>query len=315
MAALERRRAATAVLRRHDRCRLRGVARRSSGSICGHQPAAAGGSRGARRDRSNSVRPFPGYTEIAMRETTAKSQYHGLAGQLSSRGWPSRVGDASITPSAGTTRTPPTTTRGVDDPQNPLDKDAEFAAARHGPHPYLHRVLRLRAAIRSRSDTRLAEAACWGDGRSPGSPGSNQARRRDCGSPTAITTARVFLERCGPIKWAMRRLAIRPACSGSTRRRSSHRLQVSTATRPSRHSVCPAVTNGTSPSPRTSRLGGTTRLQLRADLINAFNQTQFLDVNTCCFGTTTCDVPAPDSARSRARMPPREIQLGVRFNW
>src|SRR5262249_40372296 len=36
--------------------------------------------------------------------------------------------------------------------------------------------------------------------------------------------------------------------------------------------------------------GGTARLQFRADLINAFNQTQFLDVNMGdCWGTPTCD--------------------------
>ena len=33
---------------------------------------------------ANLVRPFPGYQYILMRETTAKSRYHGLADQLSS---------------------------------------------------------------------------------------------------------------------------------------------------------------------------------------------------------------------------------------
>jgi len=61
-------------------------------------------------------------------------------------------------------------------------------------------------------------------------------------------------------------------------------------------------------------LGGTTRLQLRADLVNAFNQTQFLDVNTTCFGTTTCDTGAGFGQVTTTR-PPREIQLGVRVNW
>ena len=63
------------------------------------------------------------------------------------------------------------------------------------------------------------------------------------------------------------------------------------------------------------KLGGTTRLQLRADFINAFNQTQFLDVNTSCVGTTTCERPGGTFGQVTSTHPPREIQLGVRFNW
>ena len=61
-------------------------------------------------------------------------------------------------------------------------------------------------------------------------------------------------------------------------------------------------------------LGGTTRLQFRADFINAFNQTQFLDVNTSCFGTTQCD-PRTRFGQVTSTRPPREIQLGVKLNW
>jgi hypothetical protein len=63
-------------------------------------------------------------------------------------------------------------------------------------------------------------------------------------------------------------------------------------------------------------LGANRRLQFRADLINAFNQTQFLDVNTQCFsfGTTACD-PNGGFGQVTNTRPPREIQLGVRLNW
>jgi hypothetical protein len=61
-------------------------------------------------------------------------------------------------------------------------------------------------------------------------------------------------------------------------------------------------------------LRGTTRLQFRADMVNAFNQTQFLDVNTTCVGTTTCDTRAGFGQVTSTR-PPREIQLGLRVNW
>ena len=63
-------------------------------------------------------------------------------------------------------------------------------------------------------------------------------------------------------------------------------------------------------------LGGTTRLQFRADLINAFNQTQFLDVEyTCVRRTTTCDPTGPGFGQVTSTRPPREIQLGIRFDW
>ena len=61
-------------------------------------------------------------------------------------------------------------------------------------------------------------------------------------------------------------------------------------------------------------LGGTTRLQFRADLINAFNQTQFLDVNTVLFRDDAVRTPSQFGQITSTR-PPREIQLGVRLNW
>jgi hypothetical protein len=71
---------------------------------------------------------------------------------------------------------------------------------------------------------------------------------------------------------------------------------------------------------KTVSLVGTTRLQFRADLINAFNQTQFLDVSTYCSPlsrTTTCSNTLDTSGFGKitSTRPPREIQLGLRFDW
>ena len=66
----------------------------------------------------------------------------------------------------------------------------------------------------------------------------------------------------------------------------------------------------------------TQRIQFRADLINAFNHTQWLADpnvagldNTCNISLTTCN-PSNDTfgqiINSRA---PREIQLGLKFYW
>jgi hypothetical protein len=59
-------------------------------------------------------------------------------------------------------------------------------------------------------------------------------------------------------------------------------------------------------------IAGNRRLQFRADLINAFNHTQFLDVDTSCVGTTTCGSSFGTVTSTR---PAREIQLGVRLDW
>jgi len=63
-------------------------------------------------------------------------------------------------------------------------------------------------------------------------------------------------------------------------------------------------------------LAGAMRLQFRADLINAFNHTQFLDVNTQCVGATPTECePAAGFGKVISTRPPREIQLGVRLDW
>ena len=189
----------------------------------------------------------------------------------------------------------------VDDPQNPLDRDAEFAAAVTDRTHIFTASYVYELPFASREHDGLAEG-----------PVGRVADRRDhqdrirpgrssSGLQLQLRRLRVSRRRCGPTRSAIRRPATRPACSGSTPRRSYRRRPVSMATAPvapfrlpGRHQWDFAVSKNVS-------LGGTTRLQFRADLINAFNQTQFLDVNTTCFGTTTCDAPWPDSARSRAR--------------
>jgi hypothetical protein len=67
---------------------------------------------------------------------------------------------------------------------------------------------------------------------------------------------------------------------------------------------------------------GTQRLQLRADLINAFNQTEWfadpsangLD-NTCTTSLTTCNTPLDTFGQILSTHSPREIQLGLKLYW
>jgi hypothetical protein len=77
----------------------------------------------------NPVRPFRSYGTITMRETTAKSRYHGL---LSAFRWQfGRSGTVSVNYTLSRVRTDSTNDRdAVDIPQNPANVAAEWADAR-----------------------------------------------------------------------------------------------------------------------------------------------------------------------------------------
>jgi hypothetical protein len=67
---------------------------------------------------------------------------------------------------------------------------------------------------------------------------------------------------------------------------------------------------------------GNTRIQVRADLINAFNQTQWLADpvangldNTCTQAIALCNVPGDQFGQLLATRAPREVQLGLRVSF
>ena len=263
----------------------------------------------------NLVRPFPGYDAIVMRETTARSRYHGLVASF--RHDAGRAGSATVnytfsrnkadatydncrdrqSPESRWTRTPslpqPAQTEPTSSPPPTSTSCRSLAAATGG-----WRKARIgRVADRRDHQDRV---------RSGRSSAGDELQLRRLVFPGA---------RCGRIRSATRRPATRPACSGSTPRRSypSPAGEYGTAPvapfrLPGRHQWDIALSKNLS-------LGGTTRLQFRADLINAFNQTQFLDVNTVCSGDDDVRPPRPAFGQVTSTRPPREIQLGVRFDW
>jgi len=69
-------------------------------------------------------------------------------------------------------------------------------------------------------------------------------------------------------------------------------------------------------------LNGNRRLQFRADMIDAFNQTQWLANptataldNSCTVSLTTCNAPTDTFGQILNTRAPREIQLGFKFYW
>ena len=295
VAALEHRRAAAPVLPRRDRCGLRRFPWRSPDSVREHQPAATSRSEPGTADRRTWCAHSRLRRDFDARDD-GEEPLPWLRGQFPSRGWPCGVGDRELHVQSKQ--------GGRDLRQRRDRRPAE--SARQG-----RRVCRRRAPTgptSSRRSTctncrlpgerqRAGGGPCWEGGRSPGSPESNPARPLECRSSIAITTTGVSRRHCGPTRSAIRRPGTRPACSGWTPRRLSRRpageygaAPVAPFRLPGRHQWDFSVSKNVS-------LGGTRRLQFRADLINAFNQTQFLDVDTSVFRHDDVRPPCSDSAR------------------
>ena len=246
----------------------------------------------------NLVRPFPGYDAIFMRETTARSDYHGLVSSF--RHDAGRAGSATVNYTFSRNKADATYDNAeIDNPQNVLDKDAEYAAAgTDRAHiftaSYVYELPFARAAtggwrkgllqgwqiagitrIESGPAVRIQVANCNFGGWCIADP----LRPDQVGDPAAG-------DQTGLLWFNPAAFVPPPAREYGTAPVAPFRL-------PGRHQWDIALSKIVS-------LGGTRRLQFRADLINAFNQTQFLDVNTVCFGETTCD-PSRYSERSRAR--------------
>ncbi len=151
-------------------------------------------------------------------------------------------------------------------------------------------------------------------GRSPASRGGSRVRPREFRSRAA--TRSVFPARSGPtrsqqpaageqddLSW-FDATAFVPSPAGEYGTTSAALVRL-----PGRHQWDFALSKNLA-------LRGAKRLQVRVDLINAFNHTQFLDVNTSCFGVTTCvSTSSSGFGQVTSARPPREIQLGARFDW
>ena len=272
------------------------------------QPAALA----AQPAPANLVRPFPGYDTIVMRETTARSRHHGLLASF--RHEAGNAGSATVNYTFSRNGADATYDNDpVDDPQNPLAKDAEFGATRTDrthifTASYVYQLPFARGGttgwrrallgewqvagitrIESGPAARVQVFNCnYGDGCFPAPLRPNQVSDPAAGDQSAL----LWIDPTAFVP--------SPAGEYGTAPVAPFRL-------PGRHQWDIAVSKYVS-------LGGTTRLQFRADFINAFNQTQFLDVNTECFGTTQCD-PRGRFGQVTSTRPPREIQLGVRLNW
>lgn len=262
---------------------------------------------------ANLVRPFLGYDSIFMRESTAKSRYHGFL--TSFRHEAGRAGSATVNYTFSRNKADATYDNNeIDNPQNALDKGAEFAAAgTDRTHifsaSYVYELPFARGGaslwrkalmggwqiagitrIESGPAVRLQAPNCnWGGWCINGPLRPNQV-----GDPAAGDQ--------DGLQW------FNPAAFVPPPEREYGTAPVAPFRLPGRHQWDLAVSKNVG-------LSATKRLQFRVDLINAFNQTQFLDVATFCSGTTTCDRPGTSFGKVTSARPPREIQIGIRLDW
>jgi hypothetical protein len=262
----------------------------------------------------NRARPFPGYTTITMRQTTARSRYWGLLTQF--RHEAGRDGSLTLNYTLSRNRTTATNDRdAVDIPQNPLDLEAEYADARTDRRHIFAATYIYELPFFRQSTSQLLKAALGGwqvsgiTSISSGPPvprilvntnGGRRGNRADVnGDPRAGELEFPF--------W-FDPTSFRPPADGTygNSPRAPFRL-------PGRNQTDLALSKNFYPFER--------RLQFRADFINAFNHTQWTTVDAACSAATTvtlnrCDIGGTDTfGQITGTRLPREIQLSLKLYW
>jgi hypothetical protein len=266
----------------------------------------------------NRAAPYPGYGTINFRQTTAKARYHGLLVGFRHEG--GRGGTLNLAYTLSRTRTDATNDRdAIDLPQNPLDLGAEYALARTDrTHVFTANYVYELPFFKDASGLLKAALGGWqvsgitqlwsGPPISRVVNGTTNGGRRgirvnQVGDPFANLPANPL----GGVYWFNPAAFASPAdgAYGDTGR-AIFRL--------------PGVNQWDITLSKNWYPSKSTRLQFRADFINAFNHTQLdpnLIQNTCAASVTnpTCAVAGNAFGQITGTRNPREIQLGLRLTW
>ena len=266
----------------------------------------------------NLARPFPGYTVINMRQTTAHNQYHGLL--VSFRHDHGRAGLLNLSYTLSRSRTSATNDRdAIDFPQNPLDLEAEYALSRTDrTHVFTANYVYELPFFRNADGAAKFALGGWqvsgitqiwsGPPISRVVNGTTNGGRRgirvdQIGDPLSNLPA----DTPGGVYW-FNPGAFAPPADGQygDTGRAIFRL-------PGVHQWDITLSKNFYPSAKT-------RVQFRADLINAFNHTQLSPDNiqnvcTVAVTATSCAASTGNFGKITGTRAPREIQLGLRFTW
>jgi hypothetical protein len=263
----------------------------------------------------NLVRPYLGYSTITMRQTTAYSRYWGFLTQF--RHDQGRAGTLTLNYTLSRNQTTSTNDRdAIDIPQNPLDLEAEYADARTD-RRHIFSASYIYELPFFRDSTAAFMRALFGGWQvsgitniSSGAPvprilvNTNGGRRGNQANMVGDPGAG---EQSGDYWFDP--TAFAPPADGAygTAGRAPLRM-------PGRNQTDLALSKNFYP-------WGDTRLQFRADLINAFNHTQFSGVDAACTAATTltlnrCDIGGTDTfGQVTAARAPREMQFSLKLYW
>jgi len=264
----------------------------------------------------NLARPYQGYGAITLRTTTARSNYWGVL--TSFRHDAGSAGLLTLNYTLSRNRTDSTNDRdSIDIPQNPLDLAAEYADARTDRrHIFTANYVYMLPFFKDSSNAAVkAVLAGWQiaglttlnsgqpvpriSANTNGFLRGNRANR--VGDPAAGDQSGLFW--FDPNAYA-------PPADGTYGNSGREEFR-----QPGRNQTDLSLSKNWA-------FNGTQRLQFRADMINAFNHTQwFADPsangmdNTCTTSLTTCNTPLDTFGQILSTRAPREIQLGLKFYW
>lgn len=264
----------------------------------------------------NAARPFTGYGNIQMRQTTAKSRYHGLL--MSFRHDQGRAGLLNVSYTLSRTKTDATNDRDAADvPQNPLDLAAEYAVARtdrthvltvnyvyelpffrgDAGNPFLRATLggwQVSGITQMWSGNPVAQIT---NGNTNG--GRRGSRVNQLSDPFTNLPANT----AGGVYYFNPAAFASPADGTyGTTGRAPFRL-------PGVHQWDITLSKNWYPFQDV-------RFQFRADFINAFNHTQFTTLGASCVpGADLVCTTGSNFGRFTGTRSPREIQLGFRVSW
>lgn len=266
----------------------------------------------------NGARPYPGYAGITMRQTTAKARYHGLL--VGFRHDAGRAGLLSIAYTLSQTKTDATNDRdAVDFPQDRTNLAAEYALARTDrTHVFTaNYVYELPFFKDSKGFAKQVLGGWQVSGITQfwsGPPISRVVNGTTNGSRRGIRVNQVSdpfadlpADTPGGVYY-FNPAAFAPPADGTfgNTGRAEFRL--------------PGVNQWDITLSKNWYPSKATRLQFRADFINAFNHTQFDpgSINNSCSVATTatsCAASTGNFGKITGTRAPREIQLGVKFFW
>ncbi|MGE0455536.1 MAG: carboxypeptidase regulatory-like domain-containing protein [Vicinamibacteria bacterium] len=266
----------------------------------------------------NLARPYAGYTTINFRQTTAKARYHGLL--VGFRHDAGRAGLLSISYTLSRTKTDATNDRdAIDFPQDRTNLDAEYAIARTD-RTHVFTANYVYELPFFKNSEGFAKAALGGWQVSgitqfwSGPPISRVVNGQTNGSRRGIRVNQVGdpfsslpADTPGGVYW-FNPSAFAPPADGQfgNTGRSIFRL--------------PGVNQWDITLSKNFYPSKNTRLQFRADFINAFNHTQLDPAgiqNVCNVAVTAADCTASTAnfGKITSTRAPREIQLGLKFFW